>query len=133
MEFFVTIKIGYYFKDAQMKKGLLAFLLVLLCTQCTQKKEILITEFSQNDIKNAVLVDVRTPEEYDAGHVEQAININWFDADFQEQVNELDKKKTIYVYCKKGGRSAKAAQMLDSLGYEVVDLLGGYDAYISDK
>ena len=116
-----------------MKKGLLAFLLVLLCTQCAQKKEILITEFSQNDIKNAVLVDVRTPEEYDAGHVEQAININWFDADFQEQVNELDKKKTIYVYCKKGGRSAKAAQMLDSLGYEVVDLLGGYDAYISDK
>ena len=116
-----------------MKKGLLAFLLVLLCTQCTQKKEILITEFSQNDIKNAVLVDVRTPEEYNEGHVEQAININWFDADFQEQVNELDKKKTIYVYCKKGGRSAKAAQMLDSLGYEVVDLLGGYDAYISDK
>ena len=116
-----------------MKKGLLAFLFVLLCTQCMQKKEILITEFSQNDINNAILIDVRTPEEFNDGHLEQAININWYDADFQEQVYELDKKKTIYVYCKKGGRSTKAAQMLDSLGYEVVNLLGGYDAYMDDK
>ena len=69
-----------------MKKGLLTFLFLLLCTQCTQKKELLITEFSQKDIKNAVLIDVRTPEEYQAGHLEQAININWFDTDFQNQV-----------------------------------------------
>ena len=113
-----------------MKKGLLAFLFLLLCTQCTQKKELLITEFSQKDINNAILIDVRTPEEYQEGHLENAININWYDADFQNQAEELDKKKTLYVYCKKGGRSAKAAHLLDSLGYEVVDLLGGYDEYI---
>ena len=113
-----------------MKKGLLAFLILLLCTLCTQKKELLITEFSQKDINNAILIDVRTPEEYQEGHLEHAININWFDTDFQNQVEELDKKKTLYVYCKKGGRSAKAAHLLDSLGYEVFDLLGGYDEYI---
>ena len=116
-----------------MKKGLLTFVLILLCTQCTQKKEIHITDFSQNDAKNAILMDVRTPEEYDAGHLDQAININWYDANFQDQVYELDRKKTIYVYCKKGGRSAKAAQMLDSLGYKAVDLLGGYDAFLDEQ
>ena len=114
-----------------MKKGLFTLLFLFLCTHCTQKKELLITEFSQKDIKNAVLIDVRTPEEYQAGHLEQAININWFDTDFQNQVEELDSKNTFYVYCKKGGRSAKAAQLLDSLGYEVVDLLGGYEAYLN--
>ena len=106
------------------------FLFLLLCTQCTQKKELLITEFSQKDINNAIIVDVRTPEEYQEGHLDGALNINWFDADFQNQVEELDQKKTLYIYCKKGGRSAKAAQLLDSLGYDVVDLLGGYDEYI---
>ena len=114
-----------------MKKGLLLFLFLLLCTQCTQKKELLITEFSQNDIKNAIIVDVRTPEEYQEGHLEGAININWFDADFQNQVESLDRKKTLYVYCKKGGRSAEAAKVMDSLGLEVIDLIGGYDAYLN--
>ena len=116
-----------------MKKGLLMFLFLLLCTQCTQKKELLITEFSQKDINNAIIVDVRTPEEYQEGHLDGAMNINWFDADFQSQVEELDHKKTLYVYCKKGGRSAKAVKVLDSLGFEVIDLIGGYDAYINSE
>ena len=113
-----------------MKKGLLAFLFLLLFTQCTQKKELIITEFSQKDVNNTILIDVRTPEEFQEGHLDHAINIDWFDEEFQSRVKELDKKKTLYVYCKKGGRSAKAAKLLDSLEFEVVDLLGGYDAYI---
>ncbi len=88
-----------------------------------------ITEFSENDAENAILVDVRTPEEYQAGHLENAININWYDADFTDQIETLDKDKTLYLYCKLGGRSAEAANKLTSLGYNVVDLTGGYDAY----
>jgi len=45
------------------------------------------------------------------------------------ELKTIEKEKTIYVYCKKGGRSASAAEMLNSSGYtNVIDLLGGYDA-----
>ena len=106
-----------------------AFSLLLLC-QCTQKKEIHITEFSQKSIENSILIDVRTADEYQAGHLDNAINIDWYDADFTKKVSDIADRRTLYVYCKKGGRSAKAAAALDSLGYDVVDLLGGYDAYL---
>lgn len=97
---------------------------------CAQSKSKPITEVSQNELNNVILVDVRTPEEYAVGHLENALNMNWYDSDFKEQIQSIDKNKTIYVYCKKGGRSAKAAKLLNSLGYKnVVDLQGGYDAY----
>ena len=113
-----------------MKKIILLIIFALLFAQCRQNKAIDITELSQKDLKNAVLVDVRTPEEYSEGHLKHAVNINWFDEDFVQQTKILNKEKTIYLYCQKGGRSAKAAQLLDSLGYDVVDLLGGYEAHL---
>lgn len=101
---------------------------------CTQSKSKLITKVSQNELKNVTLIDVRTPEEFVAGHMNEALNINWFDSDFAEQMKAIEKDETIYVYCKKGGRSAKAAKLLDSLGYKkVVDLEGGYDALSAQK
>lgn len=114
-----------------MRNGLLLVIILLLGTACTQKKAIHISEFSNEDRSGAVLIDVRSPEEYQEGHLDNAININWYDSDFTEQIEALGRKKGIYLYCKKGGRSAKAAALLDSLGYKVTDLLGGYDAYLS--
>jgi len=103
------------------------FLLTLGCAQSTSKP---ITELSQNDTKTGILIDVRTPEEFNEGHLENALNINWFDEDFAKQFEDVEKEKTIYVYCKMGGRSAKAQEKLKSLGYEnVVNLEGGYDAW----
>ena len=97
---------------------------------CTQIKTKPITEVSQKEFKSVVLVDVRTPEEFAEGHLANAMNINWFDADFTDQFEAVDKGKTIYVYCKMGGRSAKAQEKLESLGYKhVVNLEGGYDAW----
>ena len=115
-----------------MKKFILLIIFAFVFAQCKQNKAIHITEFSQKDMKNAVLIDVRTPEEYNGGHLENAVNINWFDENFIQQTSALDKEKKFYLYCKKGGRSAEAAQLLDSLGYDVVDLLGGYDALESE-
>lgn len=115
-----------------MKKGLLLVIIVLLAAHCTQRKTMHITEFSPERASNAILIDVRTPEEYQNGHLEEALNINWYDADFKDQVRKLDQSKTVYVYCKLGGRSAKAAAVMDSLGFEVIDLAGGYDAYMAE-
>ena len=110
------------------------FLLLLLNFACAQSSSKPITEVSQNELNNVILVDVRTSEEYEAGHLENAKNINWYDQDFAEQFAGISKDEAIYVYCKKGGRSAKAWQLLDSLGYKkVVNLDGGYDAWVTQK
>ena len=101
---------------------------------CTQIKSKHITEVSQSELKAIVLVDVRTPEEFNAGHLDNALNINWFDTDFAAQFESISKDKTIYVYCKKGGRSAKAQKKLEALGYSnVVNLEGGYDAWAENS
>ncbi len=111
------------------------FLLSLLTNfACSQKSSKPITEVSQKELESVVLVDVRTPEEFSAGHLENAMNINWFDADFARQFDAIDKTKTIYLYCKMGGRSAKAQEKLKAMGYQhVVNLEGGYEAYKERK
>jgi len=115
-----------------MKLFLYSLYLVLLCCSCSQSKTIDITEFSQKDTSNAILIDVRTPMEYAEGHIENAKNINWFDADFEKQIKFINKEQVVYLYCKAGGRSAKAQQKLLDLGYKkVVNLEGGYLAFIA--
>ncbi len=111
-----------------MKNIVVGAILLVCLLGCTQRKSIPITALSKLDTTDMLLIDVRTPAEYAGGHLDGAVNINWLDADFKARANEFDKRKTIYVYCQKGGRSAKAAAMLDSLGYTAVDLLGGYSS-----
>ncbi len=72
------------------------------------------------------LIDVRTPDEFAAGHIEGAANIDWYAPDFEKQAAQLDKRKPVYVYCKVGGRSGQAAQKLTHMGYTVFDLQGGF-------
>lgn len=72
------------------------------------------------------LVDVRTPEEYNSGHIAGAVNIDVNSPDFMsEATQELKKDKPVYVYCRSGKRSKKAGNQLSDEGYEVVDLNGG--------
>ncbi|MBT8263708.1 MAG: rhodanese-like domain-containing protein [Muriicola sp.] len=110
-----------------MKRTWLLPFFLLVFIGCGQVKQMPIEELTAKDLKNAELVDVRTPEEYMEGHMDNAINIDWYDPEFISKFSELPKNKTVYIYCKKGGRSAQAAKVLDSIGYSVIDLLGGYD------
>ena len=76
--------------------------------------------------KNAVVVDIRTPEEYAEGYIPGAKNINYYDSDFMEQMEKsVDKGKTPAIYCRSGRRSAEATEALAKAGYEVADLEGG--------
>ena len=76
------------------------------------------------------LVDVRTQDEYDVSHLKNAQNICVTSPDFKEKVADLDKEKPVYVYCKKGGRSAKAATILKEMGFtKVYDLQGGLTSW----
>ncbi|MEP6263073.1 MAG: rhodanese-like domain-containing protein [Gillisia sp.] len=75
----------------------------------------------------AVFLDVRTPQEFKEGHIEGAVLINFFDEDFKEQVEALDKDKPVYIYCRSGNRSQKAGMILTEMGFqEVYDIEAGY-------
>ena len=80
------------------------------------------------------LVDVRTPEEFSEGHLENAINIDVTADDFDAKVASLDKEKPVMVYCKSGGRSAKASARLKELGFKTIsDLEGGITNWKSEN
>ncbi len=77
-------------------------------------------------IPTASIVDVRTPGEFNKGHIENAKNINWNGEDFENQITKLDKTLPVFVYCHSGNRSAAAASNMRSLGFiEVYELNGG--------
>lgn len=79
---------------------------------------------------NVQILDVRTPEEMSDGKIEGSININFYDSDFRDQVAKLDRNIPVYVYCRSGGRSQKAMEVLKELGFSVVyELQGGYMNY----
>lgn len=76
------------------------------------------------------LLDVRTAEEFAAGHIAPAINVDWFSPGFiQEAEAVLDKQRPVLVYCRSGRRSAAAAGKLAKAGYSVCNLTGGYLAW----
>ena len=86
--------------------------------------------FKQLMTKNAILIDVRTPEEYRSGKISKAKNINVASFDFMNKVKTLDKSKDILVYCRSGVRAGRAAKMLTKLGFtKVYNLKGGIMAW----
>lgn len=80
------------------------------------------------------LIDVRTPKEYQSGHLKGAKNLHIYEKNFTEEVDKLDKTKPVYVYCKAGGRSAEAVEILQQKGFKkIVELDGGIDAWNDNK
>lgn len=80
--------------------------------------------------EDGIVLDVRTPEEVASGHIPNASTINIYDEDFEAKINMMQKDKTIYVYCKSGGRSSQAAQLLQKNGFnKVYNLDGGTMAW----
>lgn len=74
----------------------------------------------------AVVLDVRTPEEYDAGHLRDAVNLDYLNSGaFRNGIDELSPEHTYYVYCRSGRRSLSAAELMQKKGLNVVDMSGG--------
>jgi rhodanese-related sulfurtransferase len=82
-------------------------------------------ELIQGD-ENAVILDVRTPDECAEGIQPKAIQRNVLEQDtFLESLHELDANKNYYVYCRSGKRSANACQLMEQEGFNCYNLLGG--------
>ncbi|MBP6456373.1 MAG: thioredoxin fold domain-containing protein [Chitinophagaceae bacterium] len=121
----------------KIQKSLLLFT-ILLCTtffsfaqkRTTKTLDVNEYETSLTATKNMQLIDVRTPEEYSSGHLTDAQNVNYYDTDFRDQLNLLDKSKPTFIYCKSGSRSASAMETMEELGFkEIYNLKGGIMAW----
>lgn len=120
-----------------MKKIITCLLTVLgLTSACGQGK------YENVDVKgfaeliadsSVVILDVRTANEYAGGHIQGAINIDYYQSDFVEKaIAMLPKDKTIAIYCRSGKRSASAADKLSVEGYKLVNLKGGIMAWTTE-
>ena len=80
------------------------------------------------------IIDVRTPSEFESGHINGAVNIDWNADGFEKSMAQYQKEAPIYVYCLSGGRSGQAAQFLRQSGYtKVYELEGGMMAWRSNQ
>ena len=97
----------------------------------TSVKKINLAEFEKMKAdKDVVVLDVRTPKEFDAGHVPGAVNIDWHARDFAERVAKLDKSKPYLIHCQAGVRSAAAAKAMSKLDFlHLYDYSGGWGDY----
>lgn len=87
-----------------------------------------VTEFQSklSETPNAVLLDVRTPEEFNSGHLEGAVNIDFENSTFASEIQKLDKEKSYFIYCRSGSRSAGAVSLMKKEGIKnIFELKGG--------
>lgn len=117
-------------------KQILSFLRVLFCllliTGCGGVKEEGVIIVTPDKLQSLMLgtsiqvIDVRTLKEYKTGVITGAKNINFFSDTFSKDILRLDKNVPVVVYCKSGGRSAKAAKKFVEVGFsKIYDLKGG--------
>lgn len=78
----------------------------------------------------SMILDVRSRNEFDEEKIPHAMNIDILNPNFNKKVSKFDKNKTYFVYCQRGGRSAKACRRMTKMGFEkVYNLKGGINAY----
>jgi rhodanese-related sulfurtransferase len=80
-----------------------------------------------------IIIDVRTPEEFNDGHIENALNIDFRSDNFSSEIDKLDRDNTYLVYCKSGGRSRGAVDMMLQMDFkEVYNLVVGITGWIEE-
>lgn len=112
---------------------ILLLIVSIVLISCNEKKSnsfesIAPKEFAEKikTTKNPQILDVRTPDEFESEHIDNAKNVNWNSEDFASKAASYNKSKPIFVYCLSGGRSNKAAEKLTELGFTTVyELEGG--------
>jgi len=116
-----------------MKKIILIFLFTFVAFSCQSQKDSKIKVVQKSEFQtgitneNVQLIDVRTPQEYADGFIKGAKNINVNNANFETEIQKLDKTKPVYIYCRSGARSQTAAKKMVELGFtQIIDLQGGY-------
>ena len=110
------------------------FIMIFFCVNCNSQAAL--NSITTKELKvllskgNIQLMDVRTPEEIKEGTIQTAFFANYFDVDFEKVATaQLNKSKPVYLYCRSGNRSGKACKILKEKGFEVINVIGGYQQW----
>lgn len=98
--------------------AIISLLAVTSLTACSTPEPV-------NPADYSMIIDVRTAEEWDAGHIDGAVRIGIADADFASQLEELDKSADYYIYCRSGNRASQAIDYMKSVGFAGELINGG--------
>ena len=119
-----------------MIRILFFFLLMIYSCQIFESSEINVisdAQFTEIQDSDYILVDVRTIEEYESGHIQDAINLDFYSESFQKEILSLDKSSSIILYCRTQNRSTKTANYLKENGYkEITVLAGGITSWVKN-
>ena len=86
-------------------------------------------------VRDAVIIDVRTPEEFATGHIPNATNINYLAEDFWDRIEQIGTTKHIFVYCRSGRRSIRTCTLMRNGGFDntrIFNLEGGYPLWVEE-
>ena len=112
------------------------YLLLVYSCQIFESKDINVisdTQFIEIQDTDYILVDVRTIEDYESGHIQDAINFDFYSESFQKEILSLDKSSSIILYCRTQNRSTKTANYLKENGYkEITVLAGGITSWVKN-
>ena len=112
------------------------FLLLVYSCQIFESKEISVIsddQFTEIQDTDNILVDVRTAEEYESGHIQNAVNFDFYSESFQKEILSLDKSASIILYCRTQNRSTKTANYLKENGYKEITVLeGGITSWVKN-
>ena len=113
-----------------MKKVIALFASVLLLAGCSSSSstvDLSVSEFSSKVTEAGIItLDVRTPGEFNEGHIEGAQLIDFQSGNFESEIGTLDKTKTYAVYCRSGNRSGQAVKVMSDAGFtNLYNLDGG--------
>lgn len=131
--------LGVY-PNSLMIRNVLCLLITVLgfsCQNNTTGITVVDKTFLEEEVigKDVQLVDVRTQEEHESGHIDDAFNFNVIDSEaFLNQIETLDKDEPVYLYCKMGGRSNRAANIMKEMGFtKIFDYSGGYNDWMQNQ
>ena len=112
-----------------------SLLLIYSCQifESNQINEITDAQFTEIQDTDYILVDVRTIEEYESGHIQDAINFDFYSESFQKEILSIDKSSPIILYCRTQNRSTKTANYLKENGYkEIYVMEGGINSWVKN-
>ena len=82
---------------------------------------------ARSEADRGIILDVRTPDEFNRGHAPGSLNIDFYDSGFSDTLDGLDRDEDYFIYCNSGNRSGKALRLMKRMGFKTVyDLAGGW-------
>ena len=120
-------------------KNILFLLSTVILFSCVNTNSQIIEDINAEKFRqfiekgDGIIIDVRTSQEFNSGHIIDATNIDFYSEDFTDKLKIVRKDVPIYVYCRSGGRSSSAANKMEKLGFtKVYNMLGGIGSWQSE-